>query len=56
MAIKEFFRKLNFEVERRKDAGIFALLEFYFPNENPEHLEDLPVGESITSVSANLHT
>ena len=54
MALKEFFRKLNFEVKRRENAGVFAFFEFYSQEENPEMLEDLPDAETITSVSAYL--
>ncbi len=58
MAIKEFLRKLNFEVKRREDTGVFALLEFYFPEAQSSDYDDdedeLSVGESYTSISAEL--
>ena len=49
MAIKEFFRKLNYEIKRRENTGVFALLEFYFPEEK-EGFEELDVGETQVSV------
>jgi len=52
MAIKEFFRKLNFEIKRRENTGMFALLEFYFPDDNTD--EELEVGESHVSVTGKL--
>ena len=51
MAIKEFFRKLNFEIKRRENTGMFALLEFYFPDDDEAELE---VGESHVSVTGKL--
>ncbi len=53
MAIKEFFRKLNFEIKRRENTGVFALLEFYFPEEK-EGFEELEVGESQVSITGKL--
>ena len=52
MAIKEFFRKLNFEINRRQNTGMFALLEFYFPGDDEE--PELEVGESHVSVTGKL--
>ena len=49
MAIKEFFRKLNYEIKRRENTGVFAFLEFYFPEEK-EGFEELEVGETQVSV------
>ncbi len=58
MAIKEFLRKLNFEVKRREDAGVFALLEFYFPEAMSKEIDDeedeLMVGETYTSITGKL--
>lgn len=53
MAIKEFFRKLNFEINRRQNTGRFALSEFYFPDEE-EELEMLEVGETQVSITGKL--
>ena len=52
MAIKEFFRKLSFEVSKRNNPNEFSLTEFYFPlDDEPQEIE---VGESYVSVSAKL--
>ena len=53
MAIKEFFRKLNFEINRRENTNKFAVEEFYFPDENDIE-KDLEVGESHVSVTGKL--
>ena len=53
MAIKEFFRKLNFEINRRENTSKFAVEEFYFPDENDIE-KDLEVGESHVSVTGKL--
>ena len=48
MAIKEFFRKLSYEVKRREDTKSFVKSEFYFPDEADK--AELEVGESHVSV------
>ena len=53
MAIKEFFRKLSYEVKRREDAKSFAKAEFYFPDEQ-EETENLEVGETHVSITGKL--
>lgn len=52
MAIKEFFRKLNFEIKRRENTNTFALVEFYFPNDDNE--VELDVGETHVSITGKL--
>lgn len=49
MAIKEFLRKLHYEIKRRENPETFALSEFYFPEEK-EGFEDLEVGETQVSI------
>ena len=52
--IKEFLRKLNFEVEKRNNPEFFSFTEFYFPAENePQEIE---VGESHVSITAKLQS
>ena len=53
MAIKEFLRKLSYEVKRREDTKSFAKSEFYFPDEQ-EEIENLEVGETQVSVTGKL--
>ena len=53
MAIKEFFRKLNYEVSKREDAKLFAMSEFDFLDSHDEH-EELEVGETYVSVTGLL--
>ena len=53
MAIKEFLRKLSYEVRRREDTKNFAKTEFYFPDEQ-EEMENLEVGETQISVTGKL--
>ena len=53
MAIKEFFRKLNFEINRRQNTTKFAVEEFYFPSDDDANVE-LEVGESHVSVTGKL--
>ena len=52
MAIKEFFRKLNFEINRRQNTSKFVVEEFYFPNDDEE--VELEVGETHVSVTGEL--
>ena len=53
MAIKEFFRKLNYEVSKREDPKSFALSEFDYLDSHDEH-EELEVGETYVSVTGLL--
>ena len=53
MEIREFFRKLGFEINRREEASKFVAAEFYFPTEQ-EEIENLEVGETHVSVTAQL--
>ena len=53
MAIKEFLRKLSYEIKRREDVKSFANAEFYFPDEQ-EEIENLEVGETHVSVTGKL--
>ena len=53
MAIKEFLRKLGYEVKRRENVSDFAKAEFYFPDEQDE-IENLEVGETHVSVTGKL--
>ena len=53
MTIKEFFRKLNYEVSKRENPKSFAMSEFDFLNLHDEH-EELEVGETYVSVTGLL--
>ena len=52
MLLKEFLRKLSFEVNKRNDTKSFAMKDIYMLGED-EH-EELEVGESFVSVTGNL--
>ena len=52
MVVKDFLRKLSFEVSRRNNPQKFSLTEFYFPSDDePQEIE---VGESLVSITAKL--
>ena len=53
MAIKEFLRRLSYEVKRRENAGDFARAEFFFTDEQ-EEIENLEVGETHVSITGKL--
>ncbi len=53
MALKEFFRRLNYEISKRENINLFTMSEFYFLDEKDEH-EELEVGESFVSVTAGI--
>ncbi|MCR4881399.1 MAG: hypothetical protein K6A44_05540 [bacterium] len=53
MAIKEFLRKLSYEVKRRENTGDFARAEFFFTDEQ-EEIENLEVGETHVSITGKL--
>ena len=55
MAIKEFLRRLSYEVKRRENVENFAKAEFYFPDEM-EEVENLEVGETQVSVTAKIQS
>ena len=52
MLLKEFLRKLSFEVNKRNDTQSFAMKDIYMLGED-EH-EELEVGESLVSITGNL--
>ena len=53
MVIKEFLRKLSFEVVKRNDINNFAIKDIYMLDNDDEHAE-LEVGESYISVTGKI--
>jgi len=53
MKIKEFFRKLYFEINKRDNSNSFVKKDFYILSDE-EDMDNLEVGETIVSVTAKL--